>query len=74
MPKIIDYVEYTQTDDGWASRKVHDGGAFVMDRRTSEAVDADIEEIESGKRPSWSLLGLPRVLVNGEVFRERDEI
>ena len=74
MPKILDHVEYTQTDDGWTSRKVHDGGAFLMDRREPKAVDADIQEIESGRRPAWTLLGLPRVVVNGEVFRERDEV
>lgn len=74
MPKIIDYVEYTLTNDGWTSRKVHDGGDFVMDRRASEAIEADVEEIEGGRRPGWTLLGLPRIVVDGKVFRDRDEV
>ncbi len=73
MPKILDHVEYTKTDDGWTSQKIHDEGDFVMERREQSAIDADIVEIEAGDRPAWTKLGLPRILVNGETFRERDQ-
>ncbi|GIX07807.1 MAG: hypothetical protein KatS3mg115_2210 [Candidatus Poribacteria bacterium] len=74
MPKILDYIEYVKTEDGWISRKVHDDGDFIMDRRDPEAILEDISYIERGQRPPWTLLGLPRIIVNGKVFRERDEI
>ena len=74
MPKIIDYVEYTKTDKSWVSRKVHDDGDFIMERRDKDAILEDVRWIEQGKRPPWTLLGLPRIIVNGEVFRERDEV
>lgn len=74
MPKIIDNVEFTETESGWTSRKVHDEGAFVMERGNVQEVEADIKEIEAGRRPGWTLLGLPRIVVNGEVFRERDQV
>ena len=74
MPKIIDFVEYTETDDGWQSRKVHDGGEFVMERRDADRIVEDVEAIQGGQRPSWTLLGLPSIVVNGAVFRERDEV
>ncbi|MBT3270566.1 hypothetical protein HN371_25720 [Candidatus Poribacteria bacterium] len=73
MPKILDYVEYTKSDDGWTSQKIHDEGDFVMERREQDAIDADIREIEAGARPAWTRLGLPRIIVNGETFRARDE-
>jgi hypothetical protein len=73
MPKILDYVEYIKTDDGWTSQKIHDEGDFVMERREQDAIDADIREIETGVRPAWTRLGLPPIIVNGEPFRARDE-
>ncbi|MBM3217058.1 hypothetical protein FJZ36_19370 [Candidatus Poribacteria bacterium] len=77
MPKILDYVEYTETDKGWVSRKVHDqgtpAGEFEMVRGAQVAIDTDIEAIRAGIRPAWTLLGLPKIIVNGEVFRQADQ-
>lgn len=78
MPKIIDYVEYIQTEKGWISRKVHDSdspeGPFEMIRGAQTGIEEDIAAIKAGKRPPWTILGLPRILVNGQVFKERDEL
>ena len=74
MPKIIDFVEYTRADDGWTSRKVHDGGDFIMEREDAEEIEQDLKAMDAGRRPSWTLLGLPRIIVDGEVFRECDEM
>lgn len=78
MPKIIDYVEYRKTDTGWVSRKVHDGdspeGAFEMPRGAQDAIESEIAAIDAGRRPSWTILGLPRIVVNGQVFKDRDEL
>jgi hypothetical protein len=78
MPKIIDYVEYRKTEAGWVSRKVHDSdspdGAFEMKRGAQTGIEEDIAAIEAGRRPSWTILGLPRIIVNGQVFKERDEL
>ncbi|MDA1190194.1 MAG: hypothetical protein O3A46_00760 [Candidatus Poribacteria bacterium] len=74
MPKILDHIEYEKTDNGWVSRKLHDNGDFVMDRRETDRILEDIAEIEAGKRPAWTLLGLPEIRVNGEVFRKRDQV
>jgi len=78
MPKVLDCVEYRKTDQGWISRKVHDSdsaeGEFEMMRGAQTGFDEDIAAIEAGRRPPWTLLGLPRIIVNGQVFRERDEV
>lgn len=78
MPKIIDYVEYRKTDTGWVSRKVHDAdspeGEFEMIRGAQTGIEADIAAIEAGRRPPWTILGLPRIIVNGQVFKNRDEL
>ena len=74
MPKIIEYVEFNQTNGAWTSRKIHDDGDFIMERVNQDEIDADIASIEEGRRPAWTLLGLPKIIVNGETFRERDQI
>ena len=74
MPKIIDHLEFEQEDGKWTSRKIHDGGDFVMERINQEEIDEDIAFIERDERPPWTLLGLPKILVDGEIFRERDQI
>lgn len=74
MPKIIEYVEFNKTDDEWTSRKIHDGGDFIMERINQGEIDDDIAAIEEGRRPAWTLLGLPKIIVNGETFRERDQV
>ena len=77
MPKIIDYVEYRKTETGWVSRKVHDTdspeGEFEMMRGAQIGIEGDIAAIEAGRRPSWTILGLPRIVVGGRTFKERDE-
>ena len=74
MPKIIEYVEFNQTNGTWTSRKIHDGGDFIMERVNQDEIDVDIAAIEEGRRPAWTLLGLPKIIVNGETFRERDQV
>lgn len=80
MPKVIDYIEYTKTENGWTSRKVHDStspdGEFVMEHglKYEPAIREDVQAIEAGKRPAWTLLGLPQILVNGEVFKDKDQV
>ena len=71
LRKIIDHIEYQQTEDGWSSRKVHDDGQSIMER---QIIGDEIEAIQAGKRPSWTILGLPKIVVNGKVFKETDEL
>lgn len=74
MPKIIEYVEFNQTNGKWTSRKIHDDGDFIMERINQSEIDEDIAAIEQNQRPPWTLLGLPKIIVNGETFRERDQV
>jgi len=71
LRKIIDYIEYTKTEDGWSSQKVHDEGESLMKH---EIAEGEIEAIESGKRPDWTLLGLPAIRVNGDIFKNEGEM
>ena len=71
LRKIIDHIEYQQTDDGWTARKVHDDGQSIMEHKIT---DEEIESIEAGNRPTWTILGLPKFVVNQEVFKENGEL
>ena len=71
LRKIIDHIEYQQTDDGWTARKVHDDGQSIMEHKIT---DEEIESIEAGNRPAWTILGLPKIVVNQEVFKENGEL
>ena len=71
LRKIIDNIEYQQTDDGWTARKVHDDGQSIMEHKIT---DEEIESIEAGNRPTWTILGLPKIVVNQEVFKENGEL
>ncbi len=70
LTKIIDHIEYTQTEDGWMSRKIHDSGGSIMAHKIG---DGEIEAIQAGKRPAWTIIGLPRIIVNDALFKETDE-
>ena len=39
-----------------------------------EIAEGEIEAIEAGKRPDWTLLGLPEIRVNGDVFKNEGEL
>ena len=71
LRKIIDYIEYNKTDDGWRSQKVHDEGQSLMKH---EITEDEIEAIEAGQRPDWTLLGLPEIRVNGDLFKKEGEL
>ena len=71
LRKIIDYIEYQRTEEGWSARKVHDDGQSIMEHKIT---DAEIKAIEAGKRPAWTILGLPKIVVNGKVFKDNGEL
>ena len=81
LRKIIDHIEYQQTDEGWTARKVHDDGQSIMEHKITNiwnkiksTRDDEIESIKAGNRPIWTILGLPKIVVNQEVFKENGEL
>ena len=45
LRKIIDYIEYSKTENGWTSKKVHDEGQSLMKHEIAEG------EIDSFREP-----------------------